>query len=514
MKPVNRNTNSEKWLPAILSVCMVLLVTTIAAAQLFTANNVIIVNSTQITVKGDIQNNAGTVISNTAGTIDLTGNWTNNSGNNLFGVSTGTVIMNGVNQLVNGNTPTLFNNLNLINGTKTLDINTTVGGGNVAPAGALNCNNAVFDLNSNVLTVNNTNGAAITNTTGYILSEDANNSSKVTWKINSTTGVHTIPFGNTGGVQIPYSFNLVTGIAGDVTVSTYATAADNTPYPFTPTVVTHVRNAANVDNSSNTVDRFWQVDKTGNGTANYTFTYAPAENAANGNINVRAQHWNTGNLGWDAAVPAQLNPTMQSVFVPGVNVNGVWALALTLNPLPVELLAFDATAKNNKTVVCSWTTASELNNDYFTLERSRNGINFEKVDYIKGNGTTNIQHNYAYEDKYPYQGLSYYRIKQTDFNGNYTYSMPDDVEITTTAQQYLVYPNPSAGEFTVAFNAENNKDATVTITDASGRKVKSENLFNASGFKKINLGNAASGFYFLKIVNGNEQHLSKIQVIH
>lgn len=505
--------NSSKWLQAILCTGMVLLLQSNVFAQLVTNNNVLISNSAQITVKGDIQHNAGTVIAN-SGIIDFTGNWINNSGNNIFGVSTGTVIMNGNNQVIQGPDQTMFNNLSLLNGIKTLEQHATVGGNNAAPAGVLSCNNAVLDLNSRVLTVNNANGAAITTGTGYILSEDANNSSKVTWKIANITGIHTIPFGNSSGVQVPYSFNLTSGVAGDVTVSTYATIANNTPYPVTPTLVTHVRNAANIDNSANTADRFWQVDKTGNGTATYTFTYAPLENAANGNLNLRAQRWNTGNLGWDAALPGQLNPTVQSVLVPGVSVNGAWALSLATSPLPVELLFFNAKEKNNSTIVCNWSTASEINNDYFTLERSANGEDFETVAIIDGNGTTNLQHNYSFEDKNPYKGVSYYRLKQTDFNGDFTYSKVENVLITSKDLQYVVFPNPNAGTFQIKYNALENSNANYVLTDATGRTILEKELNNDSGIHSISIENAAAGIYFLNIRNSGSNYIVKIHVTH
>lgn len=496
----------------LISMLMVILVFNESPAQLLTNNNVLISNSIQITVKGTVQNNFGTVISN-SGTIDLTGNWVNNSGNNGFGISQGTVIMNGVNQSIQGTDQTVFNNLSLINGTKTIDLNTTVGGANATPTGVLNCNNAVLDLNSNTLTVNNPIGTAITTSTGYIISEDVDHSSKVTWKIASTTGIHSIPFGNAGGVQIPYSFNLITGVAGEVTASTYATVPVNTPYPVSPTMVTHVHDASGADNSANTVDRFWQVDKTGNGTAAYTFTYAATENAAGGNINIRAQSWNTTNLGWDAALPGQLNPTVQSVLVPGVNTNGAWALALASNPLPIELLSFTAKSKDNKKVECNWSTASEINNDFFTVFRSKDGINFEEVSKVDGSGTTNTQHNYSFTDNNPYKGVSYYRLKQTDFNGDYTFSQIENVLITDGDIKYLVYPNPNNGNFSVKFDAEQNVNAVFLITAATGRLVQSGRLDDLSGKQQINIEKVLPGFYFLQITNGDNSYLAKVQVI-
>ena len=352
----------------IIIVFICLRCSAISQAQLMTNNNVNIsvISGAQISVKGTIQNNAGTTMANDA-IIDLTGDWVNNSGNNCFGTSQGTVIFNGTNQIISGSSPTVFNNLNLLNGIKSMQVNTATGGGNVTPTGILNCSNAVLDLNSKTLTVNNPNCGAVSNTTGYILSEDADNSSKVTWKIGLTPGLHTIPFGNTSAVQIPYSINVTAGNIGDVTVSTYQTIANNTPYPTLPLLVTHVKNAGGTDNSANLVDRFWQVDKTGISTADYTFTYAGTENAANGNTNLRAQIWNNGVTGWETALTGQTNPTSQSVTVPGVVKSGAWTLSLQSSPLPIELISFTAETKDNKKVICNWSTASEKKNYYFTL---------------------------------------------------------------------------------------------------------------------------------------------------
>src|SRR6185436_854810 len=289
----------------------------VVSGQLLTNNNglIAITAGTQLTVKGDVLNNTGASIDNN-GIIDISGNWTHNASNNCFGTSSGTVIFNGGNQDIGGTNATAFNNLQLAGaGIKTLLQNISAGGTYGAASGILNLNDRTLDLNGRELTITNANTNAIVFSSGYILSEQSDNSSKVTWQISTTTGVHTIPFGNNSGVQIPFTFNLTSGYAGDVTVSTYPTAPDNTPYPLIPVTVSHVRNNLNMDNSANTVDRFWQIDPTGNPVATLTFTYAPSENAANGNINMRAQRWNLPQEAWETPLAGQVNPTSQSVLV-------------------------------------------------------------------------------------------------------------------------------------------------------------------------------------------------------
>lgn len=487
-------------------------------SQLLTNDNIsiTIANGTQLTVKGDIQNNAGTVIDN-SGTIDLSGNWTHNAANNCFGISTGTVILNGANQNINGTNSTTFNNLTLQgSGIKTLLINTTSGGGNAVPAGILNAGNVVLDLNSRTLNITNTSTAAVTSGTGYILSEDADNSSKVSWAINTSAGVHTIPFGNNAGVQIPFSFNLTSGNAGNVTVSTYATASNNLPLPVTPVPVTHVRNNSGLDNSANTVDRFWEIDPSGGGiTAALTFTYAPSENAANGNSNMRAQRWNLPQNAWETPLAGQLNPTSQSVLVSNVNQYGAWALALEASPLPIELLAFTAEPVNNKMVFCKWTTATEINNDYFTVERSKDGNHFEALGTVDGAGNSTSLLNYSFIDESPFKGVSFYRLKQTDFNGNFSYSSIIAVLIKTSDINFIVFPNPNNGEFYIQYDFEKGSDLNIEVVNGIGQTIRNHFVRNENGIdmKKISMYDIASGMYFVRIQTEDALVIEKIQVI-
>ncbi|TAE80628.1 MAG: hypothetical protein EAY81_10345, partial [Bacteroidetes bacterium] len=89
--------------------------------------------------------------------------------------------------------------------------------------------------------------------------------------------------------------------------------------------------------------------------------------------------------------------------------------------LPVKLIAFNAVLAHKK-VNCTWETASEINNDYFTIERSVDGEDFEDVGTIKGRGNSSTNSHYHFTDNNPFEGISYYRLKQTDFDGKYTYS--------------------------------------------------------------------------------------------
>src|SRR6185436_5233689 len=273
------------------------------------------------------------------------------------------------------------------------------------------------------------------------------------------------------------------------------TAPDNTPYPLIPVTVSHVRNNLNMDNSANTVDRFWQIDPTGNPVATLTFTYAPSENAANGNINMRAQRWNLPQEAWENPLAGQVNPTSQSVLVSNVTTFGPWAIAAEDFPLPVELVSFTASVIDNKEVLCKWITASEINNDYFTVERSKNGNEFEEVGKVDGAGNSTAVLNYSLTDYKPYTGISYYRLKQTDFNGDYFYSQVVAVTIFENASDILIYPNPSNGIFNII---KNNMDIPVELFmyDMEGRLVWKNHLLDLS--MQIDIQNFGKGIYNLQ----------------
>src|SRR5690606_16141183 len=89
-------------------------------------------------------------------------------------------------------------------------------------------------------------------------------------------------------------------------------------------------------------------------------------------------------------------------------------------PLPVQLLDFNARAEDSE-VHLTWTTLTEINNDYFTIERSADGKDWEELVAVPGSGNTNTVRRYSWDDRKPLLGRSYYRLKQTDFDGTFTY---------------------------------------------------------------------------------------------
>lgn len=115
----------------------------------------------------------------------------------------------------------------------------------------------------------------------------------------------------------------------------------------------------------------------------------------------------------------------------------------TQTPLPIDLILFDAIVTPTHEVELNWSTASETGNDFFTVEHSQNAIEWKKLAVINGAGFSQSLLHYNYHDQYPIEGMSYYRLKQTDFDGTFTYSKVKSVQIDKTPKSnFITSSNP------------------------------------------------------------------------
>ncbi len=141
-------------------------------------------------------------------------------------------------------------------------------------------------------------------------------------------------------------------------------------------------------------------------------------------------------------------------------------------PLPIKLLNFSAKYKSNY-VNLEWSTATETNNDFFTVERSEDGINFEAIGTRKGAGNSNTTKLYELSDAKLFSGTRYYRLKQTDYDGMFTYSSVVAVKAKQKIEQILVAPNPVTGACSFSFDALGKGIAQISILNVSGQlKIK------------------------------------------
>lgn len=354
-------------------------------------------------------------------------------------------------------------------------------------------NGAIINITQGAyVVVDNSAANAITRTSGYIKIE-ANTSSRLKWNIGTNTSAHVFPFVTAASVYIPFTLQVTAGNIGNVSVSTYPTAANNTPYP---TGVTHVE-ILGVDNSANVVDRFWQIDKDGpSGTATLTFQATPAE--VGSITTLRAQRWNSGTSNWDQPIAGQTSGAY-SVTVPGVTTFSPWTLSGNNMPLPVELISF--TAKGVETrVELEWVTASERNNDYFTVQRSKNGTDFLDIATVAAGPAGSGVQEYTYTDFDALPGKSYYRLKQTDVDGTVEYLDIKMVRIDEFSPAIVAYPNPvTNGKLFIDFLSELKSDASITVTDLAGKIVFTTIVATGTRFYTIDLSRSQAGAYLLKV---------------
>ena len=169
--------------------------------------------------------------------------------------------------------------------------------------------------------------------------------------------------------------------------------------------------------------------------------------------------------------------------------------------LPVSLSYFNAKAIDNRVVNLEWTTAREYNHSHFEVERSRNGVDFEFVLRVEGEGVdTEEATPYFEKDEQPYQGDSYYRLKMVDSNGEFVYSDIKKVRIDyKNVKNVKVYPNPAVYDANVVITSEKDFTANISVVSASGMIHRTFTRSVKAGFNKFNfdVSRLSSGNYFV-----------------
>jgi hypothetical protein len=175
-----------------------------------------------------------------------------------------------------------------------------------------------------------------------------------------------------------------------------------------------------------------------------------------------------------AATGTVSNPTVGRSALNRNNLIGIWKLGTIsrgATPLPVELLTFSA-EKSTNAVKLKWTTLTEVNNDYFDVLRSSDGIKFESIGRVKGAGNAKSSSKYSLLDPNPLKGENFYQLKQVDFDSKSQLSQIIKVSFeTNTVPQIRLYPNPVSGvNFKLDLNSFE-EDVTVIMRDVSGKEI-------------------------------------------
>jgi hypothetical protein len=185
-------------------------------------------------------------------------------------------------------------------------------------------------------------------------------------------------------------------------------------------------------------------------------------------------------------------------------------------PLPVKLSNFEVACQSNFPQL-KWTTSTEINNDYFTVERAvglpnEKDLNFIEIAKVQGSGNSNIEQNYSFVDDSYSSNKSdlntYYRLKQTDYDGQFEYFYPILANCTVEQNEISIYPNPNEGEFTI--NGIRKGDVVSVYSQLGvpvlNSKVTEDFLFN------VDISSLAKGIYFVKVQSKLSTFTTKVQV--
>lgn len=168
-------------------------------------------------------------------------------------------------------------------------------------------------------------------------------------------------------------------------------------------------------------------------------------------------------------------------------------------PLPIELINFTADAQGEGSVLLRWQTASETNNDYFTIERSKDGSIWHELCEIEGAGNSSVLLSYESVDRFPYSGYSYYRLKQTDYDGQFSYSMIRVVQIEDfQSNEMKVFPNPASDELTVILDKSEWESLKIYSATTGIDLTALIQKTNHKGQLRLDLSWIKSGAYFLR----------------
>lgn len=391
------------------------------------------------------------------------------------------------------------------------------------------------------LVIDNPNANAITTSGsgGNIISERQANI--VRWNIGtSATGTYTVPFTtpfttpSPGFHKIPYVMTIDNpGVgAGRVDFSTYFTANNAT----LPTGVSHLLDAATatVNNNGWVIDRFWIIDANGYSTrpdVTMAFNYHTSEFGTNliaGSSSLVAQRFNTAQNAW------QGSPSMSSLFfgsdnlgdplgaVSGAEVNEsdffpFWTLVDNANLLPVELLFFTADCQDNLTTI-SWATATEVNNDYFTVLKSLDGEFWEPLATVQGNGNSSVRNDYQVTDENRSGGKVYYQLVQVDFDGEFEKFAPISAACGERGRFDInIFPNPAKNLVNLGIQLSDNVrgEIAIQLLDATGRLLEQRTIQpNVTSLLSWNTESYANGFYSFQVcVEGHDCKVGKF-VVH
>ncbi len=195
-------------------------------------------------------------------------------------------------------------------------------------------------------------------------------------------------------------------------------------------------------------------------------------------------------------------PYVNRTGLTSVGINNTFRIGsrnIIQSPLPIDLILFDA-IENGSEVKVEWTTASEINNDYFTIQRSKDALNWESIKQVDGAGNSSSIINYIDKDPVPYSGTSFYRLRQTDFNGSVSYSQIESVNFQGI-EIVRIYPVPANQNMNLSINTSFDTEVAIELFNSIGQNMFKEIVYCTKGLNdvSVDITKLPAGSYLIRL---------------
>jgi hypothetical protein len=182
------------------------------------------------------------------------------------------------------------------------------------------------------------------------------------------------------------------------------------------------------------------------------------------------------------------------------NTSSPGTFAISTTPLPVDLISFDV-KKFGSQVQLSWATASEINNDYFQVERSMDGVNFLAIGRVEPKISGERTNTYSFVDNNAVSGINYYRLRQVDIDGRFAFSGVRSIRFGSDKSSFIeLAPNPASTEVKISFESSS-LNTTISVIDITGRIILSREVAAGNSVENLNISDLQSGVYIVRANN-------------
>jgi|GEM_PF-2456863 len=406
---------------------------------------------------GSIINGASAVLNGGALSHTLAGNWTNSG---TYNCSTGTITLDGGSaQTINGSSTTSFYNLAVANttGGVSLTVNSTVTNTLTLTSGKLTVQGYTLAIGTGSANGSISGGSS----TAYIVAYDNSGTIGYVKRFVNSNAAYSYPIGDASN-YVPLTFTLTSATLSSAYLTAFTKATKVT--------------GLNASITTNYIARHWNLTESGFTSPTYDISYTYVDGDIVGSETGMLPVKKSGSTWYRPTGSSFTDGTVQGTgsFTAGTNLlswtglttfslfGGVVSAAVAL---PIELVSFTGKKDGNNNEL-KWTTATELNNDYFTIEKTLDGTNFEIVGIENGAGNSNQYLDYSLIDYDVREVINYYRLKQTDFDGKYDFSELISIDNRTNNKEIAFITNILGQE------VNENYRGLVVIVYSDGTSVK------------------------------------------